>query len=140
MGYEAYRRTIALRSGEAFEFRPELTRLSETAPLPSPVQGTGPVEPSTPRGDSARPVVSCAASYAEKQWSVAFDACTRAANAGEAQGQYLLGILYDKGRGAKRNKREARLWYEQAARQGHADAAKRIDELDRESAMSRRPF
>lgn len=45
-----------------------------------------------------------------------------AAEAGDAQAQYYLGVLYDHGEGVLRNYRTAAGWYEKAAAQGHRDA------------------
>lgn len=45
------------------------------------------------------------------------------AKAGNAEAQYLLGVMYSHGRGVKRDAGESARWYEAAARQGHVDAA-----------------
>jgi len=45
-----------------------------------------------------------------------------AAQQGDAEAQYRLGVLYDKGVGVKKDKREAVRWYRRAASQGHAKA------------------
>lgn len=45
-----------------------------------------------------------------------------AANAGDAQAQYYLGVLYDHGEGVVRNYKTATGWYEKAALQGNRDA------------------
>lgn len=45
------------------------------------------------------------------------------AEAGSADAQYYLGTMYQHGHGVPRDPRMAQLWYERAARQGHADAA-----------------
>lgn len=47
----------------------------------------------------------------------------RAADLGDAQAQYRLGLRYLEGRGAaRREPREAAVWFERAARSGHAGA------------------
>jgi TPR repeat protein len=46
----------------------------------------------------------------------------RAAEQGNADGQYGLGALHAQGEGVKRDAAQARLWYERAAAQGHAQA------------------
>jgi len=46
----------------------------------------------------------------------------KAAEQGNADAQYNLGELYNKGRGVKRNKKTAQKWYEAAAEQGHVKA------------------
>jgi TPR repeat protein len=45
------------------------------------------------------------------------------AKAGNAEAQYLLGVMYSHGRGIKGNEAESARWYEAAARQGHPEAA-----------------
>lgn len=45
-----------------------------------------------------------------------------AAKQGDAEAQYRLGVLYDKGVVVKKDKREAVRWYRKAASQGHAKA------------------
>ena len=46
----------------------------------------------------------------------------KAAQAGDAQAQYFLGLCYDEGDGLRRNRRKARVWWERAAAQGWAGA------------------
>jgi hypothetical protein len=45
-----------------------------------------------------------------------------AAKQGDAEAQYRLGVVYDKGLGVKKDKREAVRWYRKAASQGHTKA------------------
>lgn len=45
-----------------------------------------------------------------------------AAKHGDADGQYYLGVMYDRGQGVKKNETEATEWYLLSAQQGHADA------------------
>jgi hypothetical protein len=45
-----------------------------------------------------------------------------AAKQGDAEAQYRLGVLYDKGVGVKKDKAEAVRWYRRAASRGHAKA------------------
>ena len=44
------------------------------------------------------------------------------ANAGDADAQFNLGLMYDNGRGVPQDDGEAVAWYRQAAEQGHASA------------------
>ncbi len=44
------------------------------------------------------------------------------ANAGDADAQFSLGVMYDVGRGVPQDDVEAVVWYRQAAEQGHASA------------------
>ena len=44
------------------------------------------------------------------------------AQKGNAEAQFALGLMYDKGQGVVKNDRQAAAWYQKAANQGHADA------------------
>lgn len=46
-----------------------------------------------------------------------------AAEAGEAEAQYHIGLMFDTGRGVERNAKKAHYWYSKAAVQNHAKAA-----------------
>ncbi|PIX97777.1 MAG: hypothetical protein CO126_06745 [Hydrogenophilales bacterium CG_4_9_14_3_um_filter_63_34] len=46
----------------------------------------------------------------------------RAAQAGHARAQYLLGLLYSRGKGVKQNDAEAEFWFNRAASQAYAPA------------------
>ena len=45
-----------------------------------------------------------------------------AAAEGVAEAQYHLALMFDAGKGVKRNPKEAERWYRAAAEQGHANA------------------
>jgi len=47
---------------------------------------------------------------------------TKAAEQGDADAQYNLGIMYDNGRGVPKDDKEAVKWYRKSAEQGYADA------------------
>ena len=47
---------------------------------------------------------------------------TKAAEQGHASAQYNLGVMYDTGKGALQDYKEAVKWYTKAAEQGHANA------------------
>jgi hypothetical protein len=51
----------------------------------------------------------------------------KAANQGNAEAQYRLGVLYAKGMGVKKDRREAYKWYRKAASQGHARAQEAME-------------
>jgi len=51
----------------------------------------------------------------------------RAANQGDAEAQYRLGVLYAKGVGVKKDRREANRWYRKAANQGHEKAQQALE-------------
>eukprot|EP00729_Bicosta_minor_P009568 gene9568-16739_t len=65
-----------------------------------------------------------------------------AANAGDAKGQFELGLCYENGDGLVQNKKEAEKWYKLAAAQGNVDAVVAlaelvtIDEVDEEGGSS----
>ena len=46
----------------------------------------------------------------------------KAAEQGDADAQYSLGVAYENGYGVEKNYREAVKWYEESAKQGDADA------------------
>ena len=49
-------------------------------------------------------------------------ACRTAAEAGDAEAQFFVGVLYAEGEGVPRNYMAAVAWYRRAAEQGHATA------------------
>ena len=55
-----------------------------------------------------------------------------AAEQGDANAQYILGVLYEDGLGVEQSDTEAEKWYRKAAEQGNTDAAKRLAKLDNE--------
>lgn len=139
-GYAPYEHTLELRNGETIAWQPELVPLASAAPSPAtPAEQRPPVSSPAPV-DTSTHLASCSTNYTAKHWPAAFDACTREANAGQAQAQYLLGSLFDNGRGTKRNTTQARFWYEKAAQQGQKDAAKRIEAMELQAAKERKPF
>ena len=50
----------------------------------------------------------------------------KAAEQGDAEGQYFLASMYDFGKGTAENKAEAIRWYKKAAEQDHEGAKKRL--------------
>ena len=53
-----------------------------------------------------------------------------AAEQGDANAQYVLGVLYENGLGVEQSNTEAAKWYRKAAEQGDTFAAKRLAKLD----------
>ena len=51
-----------------------------------------------------------------------FNQTQRLANQGDADAQYMLGLMYAKGEGVPQDYAKARQWFEKAANQGNADA------------------
>lgn len=60
--------------------------------------------------------------YLDGEYAAAFDELSSASEAGDATGQYYLGVLYSHGEAVARNYQTAALWYKKAATQGHSDA------------------
>jgi len=60
--------------------------------------------------------------FGSKQYEAAAPTCKRAAEHGDATGQYTLGSLYYTGRGVQQDYTEAGKWFRKAAEQGDADA------------------
>ena len=56
-------------------------------------------------------------------------AVLQAANQGDADAQFNLGWMHDKGEGVPQNHALAASWYRKAADQGHADAKQRLETL-----------
>jgi len=54
----------------------------------------------------------------------------QAADKGNAQAQYNLGIMYKNGQGVKRDDKEAVKWFQRAADQGHAKAQSNLGVIE----------
>jgi len=63
----------------------------------------------------------------ETELQNAVEATARAANQGDADAQYNLGVLYFMGRGVLQDHVEAEKWYRKAAEQGQAKAQHNLD-------------
>ncbi|MFN7097258.1 MAG: tetratricopeptide repeat protein [Gammaproteobacteria bacterium] len=70
---------------------------------------------------------------------------TRAAKQGVAEAQYSLGTMYEQGKGAEKNSKEAIEWYRKAAEQNYVEAQYRLGvmyeknegvDIDKEEALS----
>ena len=62
------------------------------------------------------------AAFRNKDYATAFREWKAAADAGQAEAQFDLGLLYAQGLGVKRDMGEAARWYRLAAEQGNAEA------------------
>ena len=62
------------------------------------------------------------AAYKRGDYKAAFDSMTEAAEEGNADAQYRLGLMYANGRGVAKDEKTAVLWYAKAAEQGNAPA------------------
>jgi TPR repeat protein len=63
------------------------------------------------------------AAFKNKDYPKAYREWKAAADAGEAEAQFDLGVLYAQGMGVRRDLSEAASWYRKAAEQGNAEAA-----------------
>lgn len=60
--------------------------------------------------------------YRQGEYEAAHEGFLPLARDGDAEARFMLGVLYDNGRGVLRDHDEARRWYSLAARQGNAKA------------------
>ena len=58
------------------------------------------------------------------------------ANEGNARAQYSLGMMFEKGESISQDLELAYMWFSLASRQGHADAVKQIQELEKKMTLS----
>ena len=58
----------------------------------------------------------------QQNYFEAFKWCRKAAELGDANAQFVLGVMYSNGKGTEQNDAEAVKWYLEAAEQGHAKA------------------
>ena len=65
----------------------------------------------------------------EDLWSNVFKFQTKMAASGNVSAQYILGEMYEEGRGVKQNLVTAIEWYKKAQGNGHKDAATRITQI-----------
>ena len=56
-------------------------------------------------------------------------ALEEAAEQGDAEARFVLGMLYAYGTGVRQDYAQARLWFEEAAAQGHAEAQHKLGEM-----------
>lgn len=62
------------------------------------------------------------AAYAEGNYEVAFKEFTKAAEDGDMNAQFNLGVMYEHGHGVKQSDLKAGEWYQLAADNGHPEA------------------
>lgn len=62
-------------------------------------------------------------------WTNIFKFQTKMAKRGSVSAQYILGEMYEEGRGVAQSNTKAIEWYEKAQRNGHEDAALRITQI-----------
>ncbi len=80
----------------------------------------------------------------KKEYTKALELLSKSANQGNAQAQFFVGKIYDKGYGVTENDRTAIKWYRKAAKKGHIDAINRLKEMkgstDSESSCPSKTF
>lgn len=76
----------------------------------------------TPELHAAEPPDTALAAYQRQDYDLAYRLALPAAQAGDANAQYLLGTQLWRGRGVIRNDPEAAQWFARAAEQDHSDA------------------
>ena len=69
------------------------------------------------------------AAISRSDWAAALSALYEPAIGGDADAQYLIGMLYAEGRGIEPDPAAAVAWWAQAATQGHAGAAAEVERL-----------
>ena len=73
----------------------------------------------------------CKVNYSKYNYSEAFKFCSVAAEQGNAEAQFNLGVMYDNGQGVKQDYFKAVEWYQKAAEQGHPLAQIYLDRLSK---------
>jgi hypothetical protein len=80
------------------------------------------------KGDARSQANMALVSYAFEDYETAFDWAEKAA-AASGEAAFLLGEMYDDGRGVRQNTDKALYWYKEAVRQGHKEAQTAISDL-----------
>ena len=62
----------------------------------------------------------------EENYENSFTFCNEKAEEGDAEAQFNLALMYEKGDGIKQDKQKAFYWYKKAAEQGNAEAQYRL--------------
>jgi len=70
-------------------------------------------------------------------WTKIFKFQTKMANNGSVNAQYIIGEMYEEGRGVDQNNDKAFEWYYKAKKNGHEDAANRILLLENKIASEK---
>ena len=66
---------------------------------------------------------------ADDEWKSVFKFQSKMAEFGSVKAQYILGEMYEEGRGVKQDYAKAIEWYRKAEKSGHKNAANRISQL-----------
>lgn len=73
--------------------------------------------------------LNVAAETPSNSWTNVFKFQTKMAERGSVNAQYILGEMYEEGRGVEQSNAKAIEWFEKAQRSGHEDAAVRITQI-----------
>ena len=82
-------------------------------------------------GEAAKNLAQSLGNYFEGMPSIEEAACQ-----GEAKAQFALGLIYEKGKGVKKILDEALKWYSEAAKQGNAEAIRKVAKLKKIGFLS----
>jgi len=72
---------------------------------------------------------------ADDGWVKIFNLQSKLAEKGKVKAQYILGEMYELGRGTEKNINAALLWYNKAAENGHHKAPYRIERINQRSKL-----
>jgi hypothetical protein len=100
------------------------------APQAVPTQPAAPARPPTPQEEAKAQIQK------DKNDVKQFEFYKRRAEEGSDDAQYQLGVRYLAGKGTDKNEKLGREWLAKAAKQGHAQASKKLAELGPEPASA----
>jgi len=98
--------------------RPQPERTAATPPPETTVVVAAPVD--------TAPSLTCETAYAQQAWTEARRLCFLAANAGDPLGNYVQGLMYERGNGVPSDPKVARTYYQLGGNAGHAPSTYRL--------------
>jgi TPR repeat protein len=98
--------------------RPPPARPVTAPPAETTVVAAAPVD--------TAPSLTCETAYAQQAWTEARRLCFLAANAGDPLGNYVQGLMYERGNGVPADPKVARTYYQLGTDGGHAPSAYRL--------------
>jgi len=111
-GYRGASARVEVTAGQTITWSPVLERIAAVKkPRQVAQKAAAPAAP------------NCFNAYSDKNWTAAFAACTREANAGNQSAQRNLGVMYEQGLGAPHDDVIAANWFRKAAATGNRDAS-----------------
>ena len=108
----------------------------QPAPAARPAPQAAPAQPAAPPRELTPEEAKKASIQQNKNDVKQFDFYKRRAEEGSDDAQYQLGTRYLTGKGTDKNEKLGREWLDKAAKQGHAQAAKKLAELGPEPASA----